>query len=121
MAKLFLEMNKKIFENIECASPHKCPKEKHPDGKCAYCELGYNLIACEPKSLQCGHYACNECTEKIKNRDIKCRICSNEMVNTNAPASASDCLIELMLKQLTEQLREKYKIALKNFSGNKLA
>lgn len=110
-------MNKKVYDCIECALPHKCQKETDTGRKCAQCEIGYKFIAYEPMSLQCGHLVCNQCTDKIKNGAYKCKICLNEMVSFNVPASASDCLIELKMKQLTELLKEKYKQSLKILTG----
>lgn len=110
-------MNEKFYESVECALPHKCPKEKNAESKCAHCDVDYNFIACEPKSLQCGHHVCSECTEKIEKGSYKCKICSNEMINCNAPATASDFLIETSLKQLTGELKVKFNKALNLFTG----
>lgn len=111
-------MNKTFFESVACALPHKCPKEMKSDIKCAHCEIGYNFIACQPKTLQCGHLVCDECTEKIKHVGFKCQFCSEEMTNSNSPCNSSGYLIDCSLKQLTERLSETYKSALNMFTGN---
>ena len=91
-------MDKSLYDCVECAVPHKCEKEKSSSKKCAQCEIDYNFIACEPISLKCGHYICKECTEKVESRSYKCKICSSEMVNTNASGTASEFLVNSSLK-----------------------
>jgi hypothetical protein len=79
LKKCKIMLNQELRELIECAVPHKCPKEKDASNKCIQCEIGYSFIACEPILLQCGHHVCKECTEKLKKEALKCKICSAEL------------------------------------------
>ena len=53
-----------ILNTIECAVPHICAKELKESNHCAHCQIGYEFIVTEPKSLRCGHNICSECEAK---------------------------------------------------------
>ena len=112
-------LNQEILSHIECAVPHKCPKEKDASKKCAQCEIGYSFIACDPILLQCGHHVCKECTNKVNEMSSKCKICSAElkMLANNVHNSSSAFIIQMNLPLLGQQLRDKFQKTLSIFES----
>ena len=70
-------LNAEILKTIECAIPHNCAKGKNESHKCAHCEIGYEFIAMDPKSLQCGHNICNYCETQVNKGSVKCKFCQD--------------------------------------------
>lgn len=105
----------KLYKSIECAIPHKCTKEKAE--KCFKCEIGYRFVANEPMALSCGHVICTECTQKIKNEKIKCKLCSADMTSANSSHLMSEHLIRSYLTYLSQELKDKYTKAIHLLEG----
>ena len=109
-------LSQQIYSNIECAIEHKCAKKEDNSNKCAYCEIGYSFVACEPILLQCTHHVCKECSEKVEKGSLKCKFCSDEM-KTNVHNFTCEAMIQLCLTNLSQNLREKYVEALNLFES----
>jgi hypothetical protein len=110
-------LNQKLYSHIECAVPHKCSKDAHK--KCIQCEIGYSFIACDPILLQCGHHVCKECTDKVNEASLTCRICSAELkrLGNDVQNSSSGFIIQMNLPLLGQQLRDKFQNALSIFES----
>lgn len=111
-------MLSQILPNIECAIGHKCAREANESAKCAHCAVGYLFIAHEPTSLKCGHHICKECSDKSKSGSLKCKLCSNAIECLGLVNQSSAALVAVFTKDLANELKEKFKMALDLYEGN---
>ena len=106
---------------FECAMPHRCPKEDQKSAECVCCDLNYRFIADKPLNLECGHQICLECSKKIKDENLYCKICvekRNEFQRiklTNSFANNSN--IENHLPDLYKALASKFTDCFETLEG----
>ena len=110
-------LNAEILKTIECAIPHNCAKGKNESNKCAHCEIGYEFIAMDPKSLKCGHNICNICETRVDNGSVQCKFCQQERELSYAKGAAADLFVNLNLDTLVVELKTKYKNAFTIYDG----
>ena len=111
-------LNAKILKTIECAIPHNCAKGNNESNKCAHCEIGYEFIAMDPKSLKCGHNICNDCETRVNKGNVQCKFCQEEREPTGVKVSAADLFVDMCLDPLVVELKTKYKNAFTIYKGN---
>ena len=104
--------NEQILQSIECAIPHKCAAESN---ECAQCQIGYSFG--EPTTLQCGHQICSECKIKNNKTKLKCKICGIVIKSLGVLSHPSEAWIQFTILDLSLELKEKYKIALKLYKS----
>lgn len=110
--------NQEIIKSIECDVPHKCSKNaKDLTKKCAQCEIGYSFVACEPRTLECGHLVCLECKSKVEKGSLKCKICGVDAKYTEVQGISAHTLFQVFLNDFTKELKDKYKAALQLYDG----
>ena len=110
-------LNAEILKTIECAISHDCSKDKNESNKCAHCEIGYEFIAMDPKSLKCGHNICNDCETRANNGSVQCKFCQEARGQTGVKGAAADLLVNMCLDPLVVELKNKYKNAFNIYDG----
>lgn len=110
-------LSQEVLNTIKCAIPHKCKKETNALKKCAHCEIGYNFIVNEPKTLKCSHHICKECESKVERGSIDCEMCEEKRDFIGANGAAADMLAQLYLNPLFDELKDKYKKAFDIYDG----
>ena len=110
-------LNAEILKTIECAIPHDCAKGNNESNKCAHCEIGYEFIAMDPKSLKCGHNICNDCETRANNGSVQCKFCQEEREQTGVKGAADDLLVNTCLDLLVVELKTKYNNAFTIYDG----
>lgn len=105
------------IEFVECAIAHACLNTTDGSKKCAFCLIDYQFIANKPTTLDCDHHICKECQTKTKNGKIWCKICKSDskcLGKVNIPV---EIIISGNLKELTQTLADKFKLALSLLKG----
>lgn len=109
-------LKNELLEYMECSVPHKCATK---DSKCAHCVINYSFIVHNPVMLQCEHQICQECEKKTKERNIKCKICA--LNGVDSLIRSSGLRVNLTEKTINSHLGEFYEILKNKFTdGHKL-